>query len=221
MKSILPAALCLVFASQGVRGQDPNLAPDDLKYSREAYAANHLIARVAVAGQADGVLRYRYDRYADLKRITTNDGVAYAQPKGKPWLKSNDWGKTGSKVKEAEAGELEWQANIAEAVFVEPEHHDLSQGGTVWKFIEKTAENDVQLFTYERSREKPNPDGVYPRLTFAKFKNNTDGKLLLSRCTGNLRGDHGLIPFDIKYDLMIMLPADTVIEVAPTPKKKK
>ena len=100
--------------------------------------------------------------------------------------------------------------------------HDQSQGGTVWRFIERTAKDDLEYFTYERSREHPNPDGVYPRFTFLKYKNDTDGHLLVEHFTGNLRDGEKLIPVEVKYSYMILLPSANVkIEKAPsTPRKK-
>jgi len=122
-------------------------------------------------------------------------------------------------IKGDKAAELNNQAAIAEVPLAEPEDRDKTQGGPVWKFIDKTQENDIETFTYERSREKPRPDGVYPRYTFIKYKNDTDGKLLLYRFAGQLRTGDDVTPLQIQFGLMIILPANTVIEEV-TPKKK-
>jgi len=220
MKYPLTILFFLVSAAALLRGQDPNLAPDDIQYSREAYDKNHLIAQVNILSGPGQKVHYRYDRYSDVRRIQTDDGLEYAQPNGKPWRKSKDWGKTGAVIKGDKAGELDNQAEIAELPLAEPKDHDMTQGGPVWKFIEKTVENDIETFTYERSREKPRPGGVYPRFTFVKYKNDTDGKLLLYRFAGQLRNGNDVTPLQIQLGLMIIMPANTVIDVVPPPKKK-
>ncbi len=54
------------------------------------FDANHLIAQVNVLTGPDKRLHYRYDRYAEVRRIQRDDGAEYAQPKGKAWRKSKD-----------------------------------------------------------------------------------------------------------------------------------
>jgi hypothetical protein len=209
----------LVAAPRLICAQDPTLALDDLKYSREAFEKNHLIAQVDVATRTP--LHYRYDRYAEVRRIVMDDGVEYAQPKGKSWRKSKDWGKTGAIIKGDKAAELDNKADVAEVAFSEPVTHDASQGGFVWQFIDKGQESDIETYTYEQSREHPRPNGVYPRYTFVKYKNDTDGKLLLYRFTGQLRSGNEVIPIRIQYGLMIIMPADSIKIVEPEKSRKK
>jgi hypothetical protein len=221
MKYPLPILFLLVSAPTLLRAQDPNLAPDDLKTSREAFDKNHLIAQVNILSGPGKQVHYRYDRYADVRRLQTDDGAEYAQLKGKPWRKSTDWGKTGTEIQGDKAAVLNSRAAIAEVPLTPFEDRDQSQGEPVWKFIEKTHEGDLETFTYERSREKPHPDGVYPRYTFIKYKHDTDGKLLLYRFAGQLRSGDKYTPVQIQLGLMILMPANTVIEVVPPPKKAK
>ncbi len=209
----------LVAAPALLWAQDPTLAPDDLNYSRGAFEKNHLIAQVDVAARTP--YHYRYDRYAEVRRIVTDDGVEYAQPKGKSWRKSKDWGKTGAIIKGDKAAELDNQSEVAEVAFTEPETHDASQGGFVWRFIDKGQEGDIETYTYEQSREHPRPTGVYPRYTFVKYKNDTDGKLLLYRFTGQLRSGNDVIPIRIQYGLMVIMPANSIEIVEPGKPRKK
>jgi hypothetical protein len=123
-------AAAILLAVTG-HAQDPKLAPDDLKYTKEAIEANHLIARVSMRVEAEKYSRYRYDRYPDMKRITGEDGVDYVQLKGKGWVKSKDWGKTGTPVKKDKAGELDMLASTAEIPLGPTTSRDTSQGGTV------------------------------------------------------------------------------------------
>lgn len=222
MRFHLPILLGLLSAPAFLRAQDPALAPDNLKYSRAAFDKNHLIAQVNVVTQPGTVLHYRYDRYAEVRRIMNDDGSEYAQLKGKSWRKSKDWGKTGTIVKKDKAEELDNRCDVAEVALTEPETHDASQGGFVWKFIEKGEEGDIETYTYEQSREHPRPTGVYPRYTFVKYKNDTDGQLLLYRFAGQLRSGESVTPIRIQYGLMILLPKGTIIEtVTPPPRRKK
>ena len=219
MKILLLLLASLIAAPVMLWAQDPTLAPDDIEYSRGAYEKNHLIAQVDLAGRTP--LHYRYDRYAEVRRIVTDDGIEYAQPKGKSWRKSKDWGKTGAIIKGDKAAELDNQADVAEVAFTKPETHDATQGGFVWRFIENGQESDIQTYTYEQSREHPRPSGVYPHYTFVKYKNDTDGKLLLYRFAGQLRSSDGVIPIHIQYGLMVIMPANSIKIVEPEKSKNK
>ncbi len=90
-------------------------------------------------------------------------------------------------------------ASVPDTPFATPRIRDEKQGGIVWKFIERTKGKGVEYFTYERTREHPHPDGVYPRCTFAKQPNDTDGKLLLAEQRSQMRQEDKLIPAVITY----------------------
>ncbi len=221
------ALAAILLLPPGLHSQDPNLAPDDLKYTKEAIEVNHLIARVSMRMAEDKYSRFRYDRYPDMKRVTGEDGVEYVQLKGKAWVKSKDWGKTGTPVKKDKADELEMFVSAAEIPMGPTTARDKSQGSTVWRFIEQTKENDVEFFTYEMSRETPKADGIYPKYTFIKYPKDEDGKLLLYRFAAQVRSGEKLIPIEIQYGLMIILPAGSVTiedgtkKTTPLPKATK
>ena len=174
----------------------------------------------------DKYVRYRCDHYPDVVRITDEDGTQYARTKGKPWLRSKDWGETGTGVEEAKARKLDTEVAVTESPFEKFAPGDPSQGGLVWRLVDTRKEGDLTYFTYEESRERPHPDGVYPRFTFVKYKGDKDGQLLLSFYTSQMHAlphipsEHPLVPVEIKCDYMVPLPADTKVEVIPAKPRK-
>ncbi len=201
-----------------VLAQDPAQVDSNLRYTREFAAANHLIAQVALEEQPGKILQFKLDRYPDVIRITTADGTTFAQVKGKSWLKSKDWGKTGTKVKSDKTTELDWMLGIVEAPFAEPAHNDTSQGGSVWKLLEKITRGDVEFFRFERSREFPKPDAKYPIYTFVKYKSAVDGSLLLNHLAANLRTGDLNLPLEIKFDYLVPLPEGAIKVIPAKPK---
>ena len=206
-----------LLAPSTLSAQNPGLAPADLKFTRAAFTHNHLVARVELQVEKNKYVRYQYDRYPDLVRINLDGGATYAKPKAKAWLKSNDWGETGTGVNADKAAELDANAKIAELPLQEGEGLDKTQGGTVWKLANRTKRETSEYFTYEKSRERPRIDGYYPRYTFVKFKDAADGKLLRSHYSGQLRACSRLVPIEARYDLLIQLPPGSVkFETAPS-----
>ena len=173
-RSLLLLAAVLL-APWPLRAQDPALVSADLAYTRGAIANDHLINQVSLRVGQSKYLRYHCDRYPDVVRITEEDGTEYARIKGKSWLRSKDWGETGARVKAAKARELDTEVTVTEAPLEKSVPRDPSQGGTVWRLVDTRKEADLVWFTYEESREKPRPDGVYPRYTFVKYKGDKDG----------------------------------------------
>ncbi len=206
---------CVLYLPLGLAAQNPQLALDDIRYTREFMAQNHLIARVELEVEKHKYVRYRYDRYPDVKQITMSNGPSFAEPKEKPWLESKDWGKTGTEVNQSKAAELNRNVSIAELPFMPTEQHDKSQGAVVWKLIKHVPEKDYEFYTYEESRERPRPNAFYPRFRFIKYKDDLDGKLVLEHFSGNLIGDGKLLPVEIGYESLILLPRDTVIKIVP------
>jgi hypothetical protein len=215
-KSLLLPVLLAIGTCGLASAQNPALAPADLKYSQNAY---HLVADVDLEFKPGSVEHFQFDRYQEgnLERVKTSDGAAYASRNGK-WLKSDDWGDTGTPVSDELAGELATYASVVMQSFTPPQHHDPAQGGTAWKFISQSQDKDVAYFVYEESREKPNPDGVYPRFTFEKWPKDHDGSLHLSKVTGQLNSDGGPVPFAIQFDYLFPLPPGTSVKIFPTGK---
>jgi hypothetical protein len=214
MKSALLFGVLLMLACRLAGAQNPRLAPEDIQYSS---GADHLVAWVALEMKPGQFERYQYDRYkdGDIERVKTADGAAYARKNGGNWLKSGDWGDTGTPVGDDLAAELTTDAGVVAAVFSPPEHHDPAQGGTTWKFISQAQGKDVTYFVYEESRDRPNPGGVYPRYTFEKWPKDKDGSLLLSKFTAQFHSGADLIPATIQFDYLVPLPAGATVKYFP------
>jgi hypothetical protein len=105
--------------------------------------------------------------------------------------------------------------------FQKGESHDPSQGDFVWRSIDQSKGDTYESFKYELSRERPHPDGVYPEFTFIKYKNDTDGNLLLTDFTAQIHLNGKMTPVTMNYQYMILIPAKNVtVEVAtPTPQQ--
>lgn len=203
-----PRALILsLLAPVLLQAQDPNLAPDNLKFSRGLFATNHLVVRGTMTRiQQDESMRFQYDRLLEVKRIATQDGLSYAQPKGQGWLKSKDWGKTGLPVSNEKARELDLFVRLAEEPLGEADSRDKSQ---IWKKVDQSEENGLQSFTYERSPVKAKAEEFYPHYTFIRYKTDTDGKLTLSRFMGAAHFGKETVSMDARYSVMIILPTGT------------
>lgn len=211
-------SMLLLGGAAAVRAQEPSLAPADLDFTREIAATYHWVAWVSLEMEENTYTNYQYDRYPDrpsapgVERIKADEGV-FARAKGKPWLRSDDWGDTGTPVAADLAQKLDLYANVADAQLAKPKDHDASQGAAVWKFIGQTKDKTFTYYTYERSREHPRPGGVYPHFTFMKAAPDTDGRLFLCRTTAQLRSGDRLIPVTVRMDYLIPLPPGTKVVV--------
>ncbi len=180
-----------------VCAQSPKLAPADLSYSRELISKSHLTAEVELRVGENDYARFRYERDAGSEKISESDRV-YVRPKGKGWAHDLA-GKAGDTVDPSLAQELDIKASIVDSPFEMPEPKDKTQGGIVWKFVRREKAKGGELFTYERTREHPRPDGVYPRYTFVKFQTDEDGKLTLHDFSAQMRDGEKLVPVTIRY----------------------
>jgi hypothetical protein len=214
-------ALCLLFSlPAAVSAQKPSLAPADLAYTEQIIGKFHVIAQVGLDDDPNKPTHYQWDYYPadtsspEIYRIKMDSGT-FAKKGDNAWLQSDDWGETGKAVPDDLTQELGVFVSIVSIPFAKPSNHDSSQGANVWKFIDQTSDKTGTYYTYEESRERPNPDGVYPRYTFRKLTGDVDGKLFLCKVTGQLRNGNSEIPFTISYDFLIPLPAGTVIKVVP------
>jgi hypothetical protein len=192
-----------------LHAQNPELFIDNLRYSREMFSAHHLVVQVIVERpQQERTTHFRYDRLAAVKRIAMDDGIAYAQRKGQAWLQSKDWGKTGLSVSGERARDLDQKVRIAELPLSLPEAEEKNRSAPGWKLVDKADENSGEIFTFERSKEKKSNDGTYARYTFIKYKGDVDGRLALHRFNGRVRLGKELLGVDLRFSLIVILPAN-------------
>jgi hypothetical protein len=83
----------------------------------------------------------------------------------------------------------------------------------VWKLIESSKTKDTEVFTYEGTREKAKPSGVYPSYTFIRRIGDNESDLLFKRFTGQIRSrsTEALSPIEIDYDYLILTPSANFI----------
>jgi hypothetical protein len=208
----LAVLLLLVGMISMGHGQEPSLAPDNIEFTKKIVAKFHYVAWVDVEWEENKVTHYQYDHYPGKERLKTAEGV-FVRLDDKGWGKSDDWGETGTPVEPGLADQLDMDVKIVQVQFAPHTDKDASQGGPVWKSIEKTNDKTFIYYTYERSREHPNLDGVYPRFTFMKAEGDIDGQLFLCKSTGQLRSGDRSIPFTVKLDYLVPIAPGTKVEV--------
>ena len=104
---------CLVFTAANLPAQDAQIVADNLAYSREFYSGVHFSAIATLPSS------FAYDRYPDkgAERIRCDDGTFAREQLGQPWLKSTDWGRTGSPVDRDTTQKLEGWIKLVNAAF--------------------------------------------------------------------------------------------------------
>ena len=182
------------------RAQDPTLAPENLRFTSGVVARNGFKAEVILRTGRETYVHYGFERHAERSTIRAEGGKTYARADRKPWIEEGGSAKAGEYVDDAKEEELDGFATIAESVFKPFVDKDSTQGGAVWRLVGEDRRSGVRTFIYERSREKPREDGVYPRFTFLKTSANVDGRLLLQRFTGQLFMGTEVVPFEIEFE---------------------
>jgi hypothetical protein len=202
------------------RGQNPALAPADLEFTRSIVAKFHFVAWVELQTGPRQVEKFQYDCYpwtpdqTKIERVKRDEGV-FVRQQGKPWVRSDDWGTTSSPVDPALVSVLNTDVNVVNVMFAPSADLDPSQGAPVWKFVrqEKAKDNVFIYCTYERSREHPHVNGVYPQYTFMKAAHDVDGRLFLRMFSGQLRSGDDRIPVTIRMTYLVPIPAGGRVEV--------
>ncbi len=198
--SVLALVSCSTPSIPTAGGKDAAKIAAAMRESKSLADHNRFVARVAQEVSAGQFLRYQYDRYPDVRRLKMSDGNTYASANGKHWLRSSDWGKTGTPLTAELVHECDVNAAMAELIWDDPHPKDLSQGGTVWRFVREVDHGTSKSVIYSRSRECPRPDGVYPTFTFTVWKK--DNQMLLAGMTGQMHKSGRLVPVQISVDLL-------------------
>ena len=160
-------------------------APEDealeaaLKHTRAVVEKHHLISLVEIEPLGDGKeTSFRYDRYPDVERVQLKDGV-YARRQPKAWLKSNDWAKTGTKVKPNKAEELDALVSFVDAPLNNISvSKDAAQGGTVVRVLRREPTANGERIFYELGREQSTAM-MYPQFVFDKGTSDSDSDALI------------------------------------------
>jgi tetratricopeptide (TPR) repeat protein len=96
-----------------LRAQDAKIVADNLEFSREFYSGVHFSAI------AESAPSFGYQRYPDNgpERIQCDQGTFARKQRGKPWLRSEDWGESGRTVDPQVARKLDGWVKLVEAAF--------------------------------------------------------------------------------------------------------
>jgi hypothetical protein len=198
--------------------QSALMVPADLKFTQDISTRFHIVAWATLQGH-DGTLdKFQYDRYpttglhSGVERIKRSEGV-FVRTEGKPWVRSDDWGAAGTPVDENMAAVLDTDVNVVAVPFRPPTNHDTAQGATVWRAAGSAPHGTVNEYTFQESREHPKPGVDYPKYTFMKAPDDTDGRLFLCGVTANLRDDAGIIPVTMRMAYLIPVPAGSKVQV--------
>jgi hypothetical protein len=198
--------------------QDPSTVPADLKFTKEISTRFHVVAWVTLQPHDGSTEKFQYDRYPSnglrvgVERVKRSEGV-FARPLGKTWMRSDDWGVTGSAVDESMRAVLDTDVNVVASLFQPPTNRDSAQGGTVWRYVGAAPHGTGTDYTFEESREHPKGDVNYPRYTFLKAPGDTEGRLFLCGVTANLRDDAGIIPVSVHLNYLVPVAAGTKVQV--------
>lgn len=215
-----PAAVLASFVAviSGAWAQNAAMIPANLKFTQDISTRFHIVAWATLEGHDGKSEKFQYDRYPNTgshpgaERIKRSEGV-FVRTAGKPWVRSDDWGATGTPVDENMAAVLDTDVNVVAVPFRPPTNKDSAQGGTVWRDAGSAAHGSVTEYTFLESREHPKPDVTYPKYTFLKALGDTDGRLFLCGVTAHLRDDAGIIPVSIRMAYLVPVPAGTKVQV--------
>jgi tetratricopeptide (TPR) repeat protein len=159
-----------------LRAQDSKIVADNLEFSREFYSGVHFSA---IAKSAPS---FAYQRYPDNgpERIQCDKGTFARKQHGKPWLKSQDWGESGTPVDAQTARKLDAWVKLVDAVFnFAPNEVELIGKS------EEQGRGRVQWIFDARPKNQKEP----VRLTFARPLYDKNPNALLHGFEGPLRVD--------------------------------
>jgi tetratricopeptide (TPR) repeat protein len=163
----------LLSAGANLRAQDTQIVSDNLAYSREFYSGVHFVAIATLPSS------FAYDRYPDngAERMRCDDGTFARQHSGQPWLKSADWGQTGSPVDKDTAQKLEGWIKLVNAPF------DLTPANV--KFSAKSQADNRAQWTFTAVAQ--DPKGSATQFHFDKRVYDPNENVLLHEFSGSLR----------------------------------
>jgi tetratricopeptide (TPR) repeat protein len=153
--------------------ENAQIVSDNLAYSREYYSGVHFVAIATLPSS------FAYDRYPDNseERIRCDEGPFARQHAGQPWLKSNDWGRTGSPVDKGTAQKLENWIKLVNAAFI-PTPASVKRG--------EKSEADGRV-EWVLTASSSDPKGAPTKFTFDKPTFDPNQNALLHEFTASLR----------------------------------
>src|SRR5438093_10698234 len=160
-----------------LQAQDAKIVADNIEFSRDFYAGVHFSAI------SESAPSFGYQRYPDNgpERIQCDAGTFARSERGKPWLKSEDWGESGRPVDKQTAGKLDSWVKLVEAVF--------NFTPSEVKLVRKSRVRVSVEWTFEA--RAANQTGSSVQLTFARPLYDKNQNALLHDFEGSLPGIGG------------------------------
>lgn len=186
-----------------LHAQDAKFATESLKYSRDTYSKTHMVAIAKLTFEAPPAAEFKYDRYPNggPERIQSGEGAEFARKDGKTWLRSNDWGETGTSVDAQTLKRLNNWVSVIDG---------LLNNEAKPKFVETRDAGERTEFVFEQAAKAK---GKAPRFVFGKYKNEKDNHPpLLSEFSGPLQLGARDANVDIKFSYLVAVQIQDVAE---------
>jgi tetratricopeptide (TPR) repeat protein len=163
-----------VFVLSTLHAQDAKIVADNLEFSREFYSGLHFSAI------AESTPSFGYQRYPDNgpERIQCDAGTFARKQRGKPWLRSEDWGESGRPVDQQTARKLDGWVKLVETAF------DFAPSEV--KLVNKSREGVRVEWIFEA--RTANQKGAPVRLRFARPLYDKNPNVLLHGFEGSVSG---------------------------------
>ncbi len=184
---------------------------DYLAYTTKMMRECHLIADVKFQIARNAFVQYVYEHNGEREKIIETDGNTYVRKGRRAWIKSVNGNKVNAGITAQKREMLELFVDAVTVSLKPSEMLDQTQGAMVWRFIEQIEEDKHELITYEKSRERPKPDGIYPRFTFVKYKEFNKDELLLAIYFAQMKYESRLVPITIRYSYLLSFPPGTTV----------
>ena len=182
----LPTAVGLLATLSSAQADDEAQLSRALQFSREFFAKTQLVAEVTLQPREEASLatQFSYERRQNVERIKTELGQVFARKKGGGWLKSDDWGKTGSRATPNEVADLASRIYLVNTPWnTNRLSYDSNFGADVTNLVTHTNDENGEHLVFERTREDPG-SAIYPRYAFTKRTNASRSEPLLEQFSG-------------------------------------
>lgn len=222
VRAVVVAVCCSLGAGSAIAATEEETFTKSLEYTRSVISKHHLICLVDIDPlERKGKTSFRYDRYPEVERLELTGGASFAREKGKAWLNSNDWAKTGTKVKAAKANELNALASFVDAPLQNRAvAKDETQGAMIVSLMKREPrESGGERLFYEMRRERAT-GFLYPQFVFDTRPGAPDDEALLIGYAGLMYSGDEKVKVNINYSYMFLIDMTPAKTEAAAPKEK-
>ena len=202
-----------VFVSGGTRNENAGAEPvsneeafrKSLEYTRAVVEKQHMICFVDIDSLNGGQkTSFRYDHYPEVERIQMKNGDTFARKKDQPWLRSDDWAETGSKVNSNKSDELDSLAEYPSVALDDEGSTTMTQGAVVVRLIKREEVEDTDAFIMKKA-EKNKPGSTIRNSFSRRPKKEPDEKALLAGWAGLMRSDTERFHVNMNFSFLFRL----------------